>query len=333
MKNLFMRLALAVRRARFPFLIATAITTMILSGILWWMYNTYPKLAEDARREEVAFWQMADKLSQEDRAALLNHSVKTGELPRVLPWWEYDRHMCSAVAVKYIALYTGVKLVHASAWKLRTTRACPNCVGNERKLTTIWDATEQFAPDGSLTPDTLDELTQEVKGLEYDPDKVYVMGLLWSDTSYWEKITADKADINSHAAVFLRGRVIQFIDMNDGVVPLKFGTLDELFAGGDLKPVWIAEVHEKTRATKKSGWKFVKDDFRLPVTERELTFGQRVWAWESLRRFLIFPSKPWYTPNTWHGYFQQADTLVEKSLLYRWRNGYDPYPTNFTEVE
>ncbi|MBI4256822.1 hypothetical protein HY626_02070 [Candidatus Uhrbacteria bacterium] len=265
-----------MRCARFPVLVASVFSIVTLSGILWWMYNTYPKLAEDARREEVAFWSMANKLSLEDCVALLNHSLRTGELPRLFPWWEYDRHMCSAVVVKYISLYTGIKLVHASAWKVRTARACSNCVGNQRKLTTIWDATEQFAPDGSLTSMQLEELTQEVKSLSYDPDKVYVMGLLWTDTSYWEKITADKADINSHVALFIRGRVIQFIDMNDGKDPLKFGTLEELFADGDLKPVWIVETHEKTQATKKSRWKLVKNDFRLPVTTRELTFVQRV---------------------------------------------------------
>ncbi|NQV90469.1 hypothetical protein HQ487_03630, partial [Candidatus Uhrbacteria bacterium] len=140
-------------------------------------------------------------------------------------------------------------------------------------------------------------------------------------------------DINSHVALFIRGRIIQFIDMNDGIDPLRFETFDELFKQGDLKPVWIAEVHEKTQATQKSGWKLAKSDFRLPETTRELTYTQNVWQWESLRRFLIFPSRPWYAPSKWHGYFQQADTLVEKSLLYRWRNGYDPYPTTFTEVE
>lgn len=332
MRYLFMRLVLAVRRARFRLLIASCVAVVTLMGTFWWMHNTYPKIAADAKHEEVAFWQMADALSLEDRAALLNHSLKTNELPRLLPWWEYDRHMCSAVVVKNIALYTGIKLVHGSAWQLRTARACSNCVGNERKLTTVWDATEQFASDGSLTQDQLENLTHEVKGLEYDPDKVYVMGLLWTQTHYWEKIAADQADINSHVALFIRGRIIQFIDMDDGEDPLKFGTLDELFVGGDLKPVWIAEVHEKTQASKQTGWKLVKTDFRLPRTERELTFAQQIWPWKSLRRFLVFPSRPWYAPDTWHSFFQQADTLVEKSLLYRWRNGYDSYPTSFTEV-
>lgn len=333
MRILFMLLVRAVRRTRVPVLITSAVAIVTLLGVFWWMHNTYPKIAESARREEVAFWQMANELSIEDRAALLNYSLKTNELPRLLPWWEYDRHMCSAVVVKNIALYTNIKLVHASAWKLRAARACSTCVSNERKLTTIWDATEQFASDGSLTKVQLDDLTQEAKRLEFDPDKVYVMGLLWADTIYWEKITADKADINSHVALFIHGRVIHFIDMGDGVDPLRFEMLDELFAGGDLKPVWIAEVHEKTQATKKSRWRLVKTDFRLPKTQRELVFEQRVWPWESLRRFLVFPSKPWYAPDKWHALFQKADTLVEKSLLYRWRNGYDPYPTSFRETK
>ena len=101
---------------------------------------------------------------------------------------------------------------------------------------------------------------------------------------------------------------------------------------GDLKPVWIAEVHEKTR-TRGGRGALVKEDLRLPTTARELAFEQRVWPWESLQRFLVFPSRPWYAPDRWHGLFQRADTLVEKSVLHRYRNGYDPYPTAFVEVE
>jgi hypothetical protein len=236
--------------------------------------------------------------------------------------------MCSAVVVKYIALFTNIKFVHASAWTLRTKRACPTCVNNSRKLSTIWDATERFAPDGSLTPDLLETLTQEVKALEFDPNKVYVMGILWGNTGYWERITADQADINSHVALFVRGRVIHFIDMGDGLDPLRMETLEQVFEDKRLKPVWVAEVHEKTPRGKSTA-----PEFRLPVTTRELAFEQRVWPWESLQKFLIFPSRPWYAPDRWHGFFQRADTLVEKSLLYRWRNGYDPYPRRFYEVK
>jgi hypothetical protein len=286
-------------------------------------------MAEMARSEEVAFWHMSNQLSLEDRSALVNYSVRTSNLPHVLPWWEYDRHMCSAVVVKYIALFANIKFVHSSAWTLRTRRVCPTCVSNSRKLTTIWDATERFASDGSLTSETRNELTQEVLTLKYDPDRIYVLGLLWSNTSYWDEITADKADINSHVALFVRGRVIHFIDMGDGRDPLRMETMGELFAQGDLKPVWIAEVHEKTPRLAQNSI----PDFRLPKTTRELAFEQNVWPWESLQKYLVFPSRPWYAPDRWHGFFQRADTLVEKSLLFRWRNGYDPYPTRFYEAE
>ena len=334
MRFFLLILARTLRRARVPFLIICTISFALFASTAWWMHSTYPQLAAQARAEEVAFWHMANDLTLDDRSALLNHSLRTGQLPRVLPWWEHDRHMCSAVVVKYINLFTNIKFVHSSAWTLREKRACPGpkCVSNARKLTTVWDATEEFAPDGSLTQDQLKELTQEVRELEYDPDKVYVMGLLWANTSYWEKITADNADINSHVALIVRGRVIHFIDMGDGVDPLRLETLEEVFTRGDLKPVWVAEVHKKTQdGGRKRG--LVKTDLHLPVTKRELAFEQRVWPWKSLRRFLVFPSRPWYTPNHWHGFFQQADTLVEKSLLHRYRNGYDPYPTKFVEQE
>ncbi len=332
MRQSFLRLARALHRARVPLLVAFAVIVLATGASGWWMHSTYPRLAAQARFEEVAFWRLAGTLSLEDRAALLNHSLRTKELPRVLPWWEHDRHMCSAVVVKYIALFTGIRLVHGSAWSLRTKRACAPCVSNGRKLTTVWDATEQFALDGSLTDDQLEALVGEVKTLPYDSDKLYVMGLLWRETMYWEQITADHADINSHVALIARGHAIHFIDMGDGVDPLRLETLEQVFARGDLLPVWVAEVHEKTRWDRRTG-ELAKEDFRLPVTTRELAFEQRVWPWKSLRRRLVFPSRPWYAPDRWHSFFQRADTLVEKSWLHRRRNGYDPYPTKFVEVE
>lgn len=332
MRHVVLCLARACGRARIPLMILGALVLLGLGASLWWMHATYPELAAQARAEEVAFWHRVNSLPLEDRSALLNHSVRTGQLPRVLPWWEHDRHMCSAVVVKYIVLFTGIKLVHTSAWTLREKRACATCVSNARKLTPVWDATDRFAPDGGLAPEVLKSLVHEVQDFPYDPDKVYVMGLLWRDTIYWDKITADNADINSHLALIMRGRVIHFIDMGDGVDPLRFETLQEVFARGDLNPVWIAEIHEKTRTHGGRG-ALTKEDFRLPATTRELAFEQRVWPWTSLRRFLVFPSRPWYAPDRWHSFFQRADTLVEKSLLHRYRNGYDPYPTSFVEVE
>lgn len=329
MRHILNTLARALRRARVPFLTLFVTSAVAVCAIAWWMNSTYPQMAAQARREEVAFWHMSNALTPEDRSALVNHIVRTGNLPHVLPWWEYDRHMCSAVVVKYVAMCTNIKFVHSSAWTLRTKRACATCVVNSRKLTTVWDATERFAPDGSLTPEVRDGLVAEVMALEYDPGKVYLMGLLWANTSYWEEITEDSADINSHVALFVRGRVIHFIDMGDGLDPLRMETMEELFARGDLKPVWIAEVHEKTPRRARDS----TPDFRLPETTRELAFEQNVWPWESLQKYLVFPSRPWYAPDRWHGFFQRADTLVEKSLLYRWRNGYDPYPTRFVEVD
>src|SRR3989339_685217 len=99
MRFILFRLARAVRRAKIPFFVLCVLIVAFFVSAIKWMHSTYPQMAAEARAEEMTFWRMADKLTAEDRAALLNYGLRTGKLPRVLPWWEHDRHMCSAVVV------------------------------------------------------------------------------------------------------------------------------------------------------------------------------------------------------------------------------------------
>jgi hypothetical protein len=327
MRRFLMRLSLATRQVSLPLMKVLCVMALILTGIMGWMYGTYERIAKEAEAEELAFWEIADAMTLEERSALLSHSLRTGTLPHVLPWWEHDRHMCSAVVVKYLALFTGIKLVHSSAWEVRKKKACPNCVSNARKLTTVWDGTESFGHKGDLLPETRDELIRQVGRVTADPDKVYLIGVLWDQTGYWDQIQADQADINSHLVMLVRGYVIHFFDTKDES-PLRLESPEEMFANKKFAPVWVAEVHEKTRA-QRPDWVLRKDDFRLPRVDYEVTFEQNVKPWSSLRRWLIFPSRPWFAKGWLQEVFQRADTLVEKSLLFRMRNGYDMYPTAF----
>lgn len=301
----------------------------IIAGVL--LYREYPSIRDQARAEENIFWAQSNKLTQEDRSALVNYIVRTNTLPYVLPWWEQDRDMCSAVAVKYISLFTGVKFFHTSAWQFRTLRPCSNCVANERKLTTIWDATEDFDQDGNLANGKKEELVKQVTSLPFEQDKLYVIGLLWEKTAWWEKIRAAHTDVNSHVVLYTHGKLIHFFHHLDED-PLRIETLADVFGRGDMKPVWVAEVHEKSRATAPD-WILTKHAYRFIQTNRELSFKQNTWPWKSLKRFLRFPAEPDFVPDSWHDYTRSADTFIEKSLLMHYRNGYDPYPTSFREVK
>lgn len=285
------------------------VITVVLSLIAW---RLYLPVAAKARTEERMFWRTAGKMTLEERSALLNHVVRTGRIPGVLPWWEYSEDVCSATAIKYVSLFTGVKFVHAPAWRVRTHRINHRTVPNERKLTTIWDHTTDFDGNGRLTSEKKEELTAQVVTFPFDPQKVYVFGLLWEDTRYWEKIKAEGPDINSHLAFFSRGRAIHFIHQKDGSDPLRIETLQELFADGKLLPVWIAEVHPK------SG-----EEFRLPQTDRQLAFRQNKMPWETIRKYLLFPRGSRYLPGPVARF---THAVVDKSLLFHARNGYDLYP-------
>ncbi|MDP2631623.1 MAG: hypothetical protein Q8P30_02540 [Candidatus Uhrbacteria bacterium] len=284
------------------------------------IYN-YPEVKEDLRSEELAFWATAKRLSLEDRSALLNYSERTGELPRVLPWWEYDNAMCSATVTKYINLFTGVPLVHSSAWTIRTHRLNPGWVSNDRKLTTVWDKTDEFDADGRLEPDVKKKLISEVENYPFEWDQIYVLGLLWENTGYMEKIQEDGQDINSHVALWVRGKVIHFIHRRPYLDPLKYESLEDVFTNGELLPVWIARVHPK----KQKG--STARAFRLPQTKREMSFTQKVMPYWLLENMLIFPRSAWFTPRALGPILEQGDSLVEKSLFHKWRIGYDMYPT------
>lgn len=306
---------------------------MIILGVAIgaFLYHDYPSVRDEARAEENVFWAKSNRLTQEDRSALVNYIVRTNTLPHVLPWWEHDRDMCSAVVVKYIALFTGIKFFHTGAWQFRSLRQCSNCVANERKLTTIWDTTEQFDQEGNLPNGKKEELVQQVTSLRFERDKLYVIGLLWEKTSWWEKIREAKRDVNSHVILYVNGKVIHFFHHLDDH-PLRIETLNEVFSRGDMLPVWVSEVHEKSRASAPD-WILTKKEFRFVQTNRELAFEQNVWPWMSLKRYLRFPAVPEFIPESWHDVSKKADTLMEKTLLMQYRNGFDPYPTAFREVK
>jgi hypothetical protein len=299
---------------------------------LLWSYYSYDETRKETRLEEKVFWAKVDKFSLEDRAALLRYSFENDVLPRVLPWWDYDSAACSTVVTKYINLFTGVKLVHTSAWNLRTYKLpCTRCVSNDRKLTTIWDKTELYNEDGRLPEGVKDELIAEVKELSLHRKKMYVIGLLWEETTYWEQISAEGPDINSHVALLIDGRAIHFIHLGDD--PMIVESIDDLFAGGEQQPVWIAEVHCKTRATSADGYKKLrKKDLLFPEASHEFVFEQRVMPYWLLRTLTRFPGRPQFESTKWNEYFRQADSLIEKSLLHHVRFGYDMYP-QFEEVE
>jgi hypothetical protein len=310
-------------------LIGVSLIIGIIAGV--YLYREYPDVKKQARAEENVFWAKSNRLSQEDRSALANYIVRTNALPHLLPWWEHDRNMCSAVVVKYISLLTGIKFFHTSAWQFRSLRPCNGCVANNRKLTTVWDVTEDFDKDGKLAPGKKEANIHQVKSLTFDNDKLYVIGLLWNKTTWWESIRTVGADVNSHVALILRGKVIHFFHLGDEH-PMRIETLEQLFGRGDMDPVWVAEVHEKSRAVAPD-WILTPSEFHFVQTNRELAFEQNVWPWMSLKRFLRFPSEPDFVPASWHGVFQKADTLLEKTLLMSYRNGFDPYPTSFREVK
>lgn len=315
------------------FLISSLIS-LILGGIAsYLLYRDYPSLRDKARAEELEFWKKSDQLTEEDRSALVNHAVRTNKLPHVLPWWEYDRDMCSANVVKYISMFTGVKFFHTSAWEFRTLRPhpCKDCVANSRKLTTLFDVTEEFDVAGNLAAGRKEELVKQVTSLPFEDDKLYVIGMLWEKTAWWKKIRAANRDVNSHVVLYTHGKVIHFFHLGDED-PLRMETLQDVFARGDMKPVWIAEVHEKSRATAPD-WILKSTEYRFVKTDRELGFDQNIWPWESLKRFLRFPAEPDFVPESWLDFTRSMDTFIEKTILMRYRNGFDPYPTAFREVK
>ncbi len=298
-----------------------AVLVGVFGTVLALLYLHYPQVKIDSRQEELAFWKSVDALTAEDHSALLNYVERTGKLPRILPWWEMDNSMCSATVVKYISMFTGVKLVHASAWTIRTARAkliatgepCLTCVSNATKFTTVWDKNALYDQDGKLPPGTKESLQDEVRNFLFERDQVYVIGLLWEDTTYWDEIAAAGADKNSHVALWVRGLVLHFIHREPGVDPLYYESVDDLFADGKLEPVWIARVHAKGQ----------KEGLRLPVTARELPFCQNVMPWSVMRHTLVFPRRFYLIPSA---YTEGLDGLIERSL-FRWvRNGYDLYP-------
>lgn len=313
------------------FLVLSSIVLVLLIALFIYLHEDYPNVRDQARAEENVFWGLSNRLSQEDRSALVNYVTRTNTLPHVLPWWEHDRDMCSAVVVKYISLFTGIKFFHTGAWQFRSLRPCGNCVANERKLTSLWDATGEFDQNGNLPAGKKEAFVNQVLSLPFETDKVYVIGLLWEETKWWNKIREANRDVNSHVALYVKGKVIHFFHLNDEH-PLRIETLQDVFARGNMKPVWVAEVHEKSRATAPD-WILVKKEFRLVQTNRELAFEQNVWPWMSLRRYLRFPATPDFIPESWHDVSKKADTLIEKTLLMHHRNGFNPYPTRFREVK
>lgn len=287
--------------------------------------HRYPAMSAQSRAEELAFWEEVKALNLEERSALYAYTLRTGIVPRLLPPWEYDRDMCSAVVVKMLSFFTGVQFVHTSAWEFRTHRIDERSVSNGRKLTTVWDATEQFDENGNLSPDVQARLVTEVITYPFDPQKVYVLGPLWAKTKYWEQIKATGKDINSHLVFISGGKAIHLIHRDDVNDPLHFEPLADVFADGTMKPVWLAEVHEKSYARNGKG-PLVTDPLRLPIVEHELAFSQNPIPYSVLRHVIAFPSKPWFAPESLWPMFAQADSGFEKTVLYSLREEYDLYP-------
>lgn len=302
---------------------------MALAIMIGVIIHNHPSTARHVRDEELAFWGQIDTLSLEDRSALINYMERTGEIPRVLPWWEYDNDMCSATVVKYIVLLTGVKLVHAPAWQLREHRACQDCVRNSRKLVTMWDATNRFDKYG--TPNDKAALIADAQRFNFDPDQIYVIGFLWEETGWWDTIKAQGPDINSHVGLVIHGRVLHFIHYDHSGDPLQFESIDEIWDRGKLLPVWIARVQRKSGYDKRH--RLSNAPLRLPRVSYELAFDQEVMPYEVLRHALIFPRRHKLLPKQLEPLLEQADGVLEKALFAYVRNGYDMYPTEFRRVQ
>lgn len=319
MENIIRRLARRLALLGSLFCLVAVMTSLIAA-------YRYPTVSEQARQDELDFWNRTKPLTLKDRSALLNYTHRTGIAPRLLPPWEYDRDMCAAVVVKAVSFFTGVKFVLSSAWTFRTHRINDDSVSNDRKLTTVWDATEQFDENGELPPGVRAKLVAEVLTYPFDPQKVYVLGPLWSNTKHWDKIKAAGKDINSHLVFVTRGMAYHLIHRDDAETdPLHFEPLAEVFADGTMQPVWLAEVHEKSyvrKGEKELSW----DPLRLPVVDRELPFTQNVIPYSVLRQVIGFPSKPWFAPSSTWPWFAQADSGFKKTLLHALRDTYDFYP-------
>lgn len=313
--------------------ILVAMITIISLVFVSWLQFSYPVINEEINKEEETFWKKADSLTPEDRSALLNYIEHTGNVPRVLPWWEYDRHMCTSVVVKYIRLFTGVKLSQTSAWQVRKQRPCKNCVSNDRKQNRVWDATREYDENGKIDTEDRERLINQVKYKVKDTEKFYMIGLLWSETTHMEDIKRDGKDINSHVGLIVRGKVLHFMGKPDNSDPLIYESLESMFTDGKLSPIWISEIHTKTRAYAPKWQLRPKTGMKLPTTDRWLAFTQNLWPWSDMRNYLVFPSKPFFAPGAWHEYFAMADSVVEKTLFHYNRNGYDVYPTSFVEVK
>ena len=293
----------------------------------------YNRMSAVALAEERAFWRDEDhganQLTLEERGALMNFIERTERLPRLLPAWYRDQDACSLVVVKWIHLLTGVAFIHAPAWQLRsfTYHPEPTWVSNSRKLTGRWDATDRFNENAEVSDETFAELVDEMTDFSYEEDAIYVLGLRWRETAWAEEIAAADADINSHVALWVRGRVIHFIHRR-GSDPLQWETVEEMLAYGDLAPVWIEEVHAKSRTRRADGYRrFVADPMRLPRPDWELPYAQRQMPWWLMNALLPVPSVR-NLPSEYRGFFQGLDTVIEKTIFYwmpRWAN--ELYPT------
>ena len=188
-----------------------------------------------------------------------NNMVRTGRIPHLLPWWEMDSDRCSAVMWKIVNLLSGVELTHGdngAAWMLRSK--------NPSKLHTLWDGTSRFRTDGRLGERLQPTVVEFRRILEHlDPNRLYVMGFRWTETSSVGMIKKDHRDLNSHVVVMTKSVMFHMFKYGPLTDPIVADLQERFFDSGEMQPVWLTEV------TSRDG-----KPFRFSSATRELPLDQ-----------------------------------------------------------
>lgn len=258
--------------------------------------------------EESVFLNEADSLSPIDRSALLNRFARTGELPRLMPWWEQDKDVCAAFSVQLIHLFGNVRLQEDDAWKIRAK--------NTNLLDTIIDFSGLYIADENASALAKSAAVAATKVYPFDTHEIYLVGFLWEKTKWKQQIESAHKDLNSHVVLVLNGRVVHFMHHNHDD-PVRVETWNAFFADGDMKPMWITKVNNVV----------------LPSTEHELVAKQHIMPWHELEPRLSFTTEPKNRPAFLLPAYRLIDSFWEKSSLTWWHEEYDMYPTKFQMVK